>query len=127
MASCTPSRSASRARVPCSAASCDQRSSQQLAGVCGASASAPLHPALVADQPQQGEVGVELALHHRFQVKLHVGGAGQADVVAQDAQAQAVADDAPQMVVGAVEELLQQAVRAALGAPGRGGPAPGGR
>lgn len=72
-----------------------------------------LHPALVTHQPQQRKVGVEFAAHHRLQVELDVGGAGEADVVAQHAQAQAVAEKAPQVVIGAIEELLQQAVRAA--------------
>ena len=52
-------------------------------------------PRLVAQQPEQREVGVHLAIEHRLQVELDVGLAGQANVVAQDAQLQAVADETP--------------------------------
>ena len=69
----------------------------------------------MAHQPQQAEVGVELAGQHGFQVELDVGGARQAGVVAQDPQPQAVAGEPPQAIGGAVEVLLHQAVGAAFG------------
>ena len=67
----------------------------------------------VADEPEQQEVGVDLAFHHGLEVELDIGLAGEAGVVAQDAQAQAVGDEAPEAVFAAVQELLHQAVRAA--------------
>ena len=77
-------------------------------------------PRLVAQQPEQGEVGVDLAVHHRFEVELHVRLAGQAGVVAEDPQPAAVGQEAPEVVVRPVQELLDQAVRA--GPAGPGGP-----
>jgi hypothetical protein len=92
MALCTPSQSVSSALALL---------------LCG------LHPALqpeitgtlrldtrlVAQQVEQHEVGVDLALHHRFQVEFDVRLAGQADVVAQDAQKVAVGEEAPQHLI----------------------------
>jgi hypothetical protein len=74
---------------------------------------------LVAQPPQQCEVGVDLAVEHRLEVELDERLPGQADVVPQDAELQAVADEAPQVGLGAVQELLHQAVRAGFLAPGR--------
>ena len=62
-----------------------------------------LDPGFVADQPQQREVRVDLAAEHRLEVELHVSLAGEADVVAQHAQDQAVGDDPPESVWGAVQ------------------------
>ena len=73
----------------------------------------------MAQEPEQGEVGVDLAGHHRFEVELDVGLAGQAGVVAQDAQAAPVGEEAPEVVIRLVQELLDEAVRA--GAAGAGG------
>lgn len=73
-----------------------------------------LDPRLVTQQPEQAEIAVQFAVEHRFQVELDVSDAGQADIVAQDAEAQPVANKAPQMVVTAVETFLQQAVGAAF-------------
>ena len=97
--------------MPCSCAAFDHFSSWHSLGSLG------LDARLVAEQPEQGEVGVDLARHHRFEVELDKGLAGQAGVVAQDAQAQAVGDEPPEMLVGAVEELLDQAVRAGAVGP----------
>ena len=76
----TPSRSESSARVPC---------------VCGLLRPA-LEPALVralalearlvADEPEEDEVGVGLAVQHRLEVELDVGLAGERGVVAEQAQ-----------------------------------------
>lgn len=57
-----------------------------------------LHPGFVAVEPQQREVGVDLATQHRLEVELHVRLTGEADVVAQHAQDQAVRDDPPKPV-----------------------------
>ena len=46
-------------------------------------------------QPKQGEAAVQFVVEHRFQVELRVGGAGEADVVAQNAEAQPIADKGP--------------------------------
>jgi hypothetical protein len=45
---------------------------------------------LVQKQPEQDEVRVGFARHHRFEVELDVGLTGQADVIAQQPQAEAV-------------------------------------
>ena len=74
-----------------------------------------LDAGLVAEQPEQHEVGVQLAVHHRLQVELHVGLPGQGGVVAQQSQHPAIGDDPPEVVVGAIEQLLHQAVRAGTG------------
>ena len=50
---------------------------------------------LVAEQPEQGEVGVDLAVDHRLEVELDVRLAGEAGVVAQDAELQAVGRRSP--------------------------------
>ena len=63
------------------------------------------------DEPQQHEVRVDLAGEHRLEVELDIRLAGQGLVVPQDAQAQSVRDDRPQVPVAAVEELLHEAVR----------------
>ena len=76
----------------------------------------------VAAQPQQREVREGVAVKDLRKVELDVGLAGERCVVAQQAQHFAVGDDAPQVRVGAVEELLQQAVGGSL----RGARQPGG-
>ena len=63
------------------------------------------------DEPQQHEVRVDLAGEHRFEVELDIRLARQRLVVPQDAQAQTVRDDRPQVRVAAIEELLHEAVR----------------
>ena len=61
-----------------------------------------LHARLMAEQPQQGEVGVDLAVHHGLQVELDIGLARETGVVAQHAQPQTVRDNTPQVLFGAV-------------------------
>ena len=70
---------------------------------------------LVADEPQQHEVGVDLAGEHRLEVELDVRLAGERDAVAQHAQHEPVGDDPPQPLGRAVEQLLHEAVRALAG------------
>src|SRR5260370_23659070 len=72
-----------------------------------------LHSRLVTEQPQQHKIGVHLAVHHGFRVKFDVGLAGKAHIVAQDAQPQSIRDKAPEVSVGAVQEFLYEAMRAA--------------
>jgi hypothetical protein len=60
----------------------------------------------VGEQPEGGEIGVEAFAEDGFEVGLDVGRPGEAGVVAQDAQLQAVADDGPQHGVAGVEILL---------------------
>ncbi len=80
-----------------------------------------LDPRLVAQEPEQREVGVDLAGHHGFEVEFDKGLASQARVVAQDSQAAAVGEKAPEVIVGLVEELLDQAVGARPGGTGGAG------
>ena len=65
----------------------------------------------VHDEPQQHDVRIDLAGEHRLEVELDVRLARQRLVVPQDAQAQSVRDDRPQVRVAAIEELLHEAVR----------------
>lgn len=78
-------------------------------------------PRLVADQPEQGKIGVELAIKHGFEVELKVRLAGEAHGIAQDAQPQAIGDEAPLPCVTAVEGFLEQAMRAGFGSAGDAG------
>ncbi|MCX7049219.1 MAG: hypothetical protein NTX50_27505 [Candidatus Sumerlaeota bacterium] len=75
----------------------------------------------MAEEPEDGEIGVEFAVHHGFEIELDEGLAREADVVAQEAQAQAVGDEPPEAVVVAVEELLHEAVRAGASGAGHAG------
>ena len=70
-----------------------------------------LEPSAVGEVPEQGEIGVCLFSEDRLEVELQIGVAGERGVVAQQTQRPAVADDAPQPVRGAIQELLEQAVR----------------
>jgi len=83
-----------------------------------------LHPRLVAKEPEQDEIGIDLAAHHRLEIKLDPGLAGEADVVAEDAQPAAVGEQGPEPVLGAVEQLLNHAVRRAAAGAGNTGGAP---
>lgn len=62
----------------------------------------------MGEQPAGGEVCVQLLAEHGLQIDLEIGGAGQAGVVAQDAQPQAVDDDGPEAGVGGVQRFLRQ-------------------
>ena len=75
-------------------------------------------------EPQQPEVAVLLAVEHGGEVELHVGMAGEAGVVAQQAEPLAVADDGPEVLVAAVQELLHETVRRDPGGAGHAGSAP---
>lgn len=46
-----------------------------------------LDPALMAQQPEQSEVGIEFTFENPFQVKFNIGGAGEAHVIAQNSEA----------------------------------------
>lgn len=70
-------------------------------------------PAGVRQQPEGGEIGIEAVLEGALQVDLDVGRAGQARVVAEDAEHEAVGNEAPQRVVVGVEEFLDEAERRA--------------
>lgn len=65
----------------------------------------------MAAKPQHCEVGERLAVEDGFKVELQVGGAREGRVVAQQSQSSAVGDDAPEVRVGSVQELLHQPVR----------------
>ena len=108
----TPPRSLSSARVPVVGRLL--ASSARAAGL-GLLA---LHPALVGDEPEEREVGVGLAVEDRLEVELDVGLPGERRVVAQDAQGQAVRDEAPETFRGAVEKLLDEPVRRLAGSTG---------
>jgi len=74
-----------------------------------------LDPGLMAQEPEQAKVRVQLAVHHGGEVELHVGLTGKTDVVSENPQLEPVGDEGPEVVVGAVEELLHQSVGAGLG------------
>ena len=65
------------------------------------------------DAVDEQELAVEVAFDDRFEVELDIGGLGEALGVAEQAKLAPVGDEAPERVV-AVEELLDQGVRAAL-------------
>ena len=65
----------------------------------------------VAGAPQCLEVAVGVAVEYGLQVKFAIRLAGEGGVVSQQAEHLLVGDDAPQVLVGAVQELLQEAVR----------------
>ena len=69
-----------------------------------------LEATLVAHQPQQHEVRVVLTIHDRLEVELQVGLARQGDVVPQESQDATVADEAPEPLIRAVQQFLDQAV-----------------
>ena len=77
-----------------------------------------LEAGLVGEHPEEDEVGVDLALEEGLEVELDVGLAGEADVVAQEAQDAAVAHDPPEPGVVAVQEFLDEGVRAGAGGTG---------
>lgn len=52
---------------------------------------------LVQQEPENGEVRVQLAPEHRLEVELHVRLPGEAHVVAEEAKLAAVRDDAPEV------------------------------
>ena len=110
----TPSRSRFSARTPWLTAVVRQRSSQQSAGLVRRG---HLDAGLVEQQVEQGELGEELAVEHRLEVELDVGLAGEGGGVAQQPQDPAVGQDRPQVLVGAVEQLLHHRVRGAPAAP----------
>ncbi|MDA8063565.1 MAG: hypothetical protein M0T80_14260, partial [Actinomycetota bacterium] len=74
--------------------------------------------ALVAGHPQDGEVSEDLVREHRLEVELDVGGSGQAGVVPKEPEAPAVGEDCPEVVLGAVEELLGHGERRRAGRAG---------
>jgi len=67
----------------------------------------------VSHEPQEHEVGVDLARENRIEIELEPGLPGQRLVVPEDAQAQAVRDDRPQARFVAVEQILHEPVRVA--------------
>ena len=82
----------------------------------GAASVTRLEAGAVGEQPEGGEVRENLVLEGALEVELDPGRAGEARVVAQDAQGQAVGDEAPKRVVRGVQVLLDKA-------PGRAAPA----
>lgn len=67
---------------------------------------------LMADEPQEREVRIDLAVHHRLEVELEVGLTGKARVVAEEAESETVRDEAPDAVAAPVQELLHESVQA---------------
>lgn len=63
----------------------------------------------VEEQPEGAEVGVAFFLEDFFEVEFEVGGPGEGIGVAEEAEAESVADKAPEAGVGGVEELLEDA------------------
>ncbi len=78
-----------------------------------------LQPRLMEQGVQQDEVGVQLPVEDGLQVELDVGRADQRGGVAQDAQQPPVGEHPPQVVVAAVEALLQHRLGRGPGRAGR--------
>ena len=79
--------------------------------------SARCKPGGVGDEPDEHEVGVDLAREHRLEVELEIRLARQRLAVPQDAEPESVRDDRPQVRVAAVEELLHETVGVGGGRP----------
>ena len=63
------------------------------------------------DEPKCGEIGEELLLEDPLQIGFEEGRAGHAGVVPQQAQRDAVGNDAPKRYIFGIKEFLHQAVR----------------
>src|SRR5271157_1222778 len=66
----------------------------------------------MAQQPKEHEIGKCLTVHHRSQIELHVCLPRDAVVVAQQSELQTVGDKAPHRFHSAIQQFLDQAVRA---------------
>ena len=64
----------------------------------------------VGDEPEEDEIGVSLAGEHRLEIKFEVRLAGEGLVIAEQAKAEAIRDDGPEVTGAAVEELLDEPV-----------------
>ena len=84
----------------------------------GAPSLAHLDAGLVEQQVEQHEVGEDLAVEHRLEVELDVGLTREGRGVAQQPQRPPVGHEGPQVVVGAVEQLLDHGVGCPLGGAG---------
>ena len=104
--------------MPCSSATLVHCSSQQ---VSGRSASPGAKRVAWAMSQSRTKSEIDLAGEHGLEVELEEGLAREGLVVAQDAQAQAVGDDGPEVAGAAVEELLHQAVGIGGGGPAHAG------
>ena len=60
----------------------------------------------MAQQPEKHEVGVVLAEHHGFEIKLNVGLTREASIIAEYSEPQAIGDEAPKMFFGTVQRFL---------------------
>jgi len=69
----------------------------------------------VGELEEDEPLGVELAIEDGLEVELHVGRADEGGGVAQQPQSGAVGEDRPQVLVGAVEQLLRDGLRGAGG------------
>ncbi len=75
-----------------------------------------LEAAAVEGQPEQVEAVEAFAVEDALEVELEKGLAHEAGIVAQQAEAAAVGDEAPGVAAGGVEEVLEQDGGAAAGA-----------
>ncbi|CAB4881826.1 unannotated protein [freshwater metagenome] len=75
-------------------------------------------PRLMKHHEHQGEVAEHLAVEHALEIELDVRLSGQAGGVAQEPQGAAVAEHCPEVVMVAVEELLEHRLRCAIGRAG---------
>lgn len=73
---------------------------------------------LVAQEPEHSEIGVDLPLHHPGEIEFDVRLTSEALVVPQDPKDVTVRDESPNVVLGAVQELLHESVRARPRRPG---------
>ena len=82
-----------------------------------------LETGLVADKPQDEELGIEVAIEHGLKVELDEGQTGESDIVAEQAQIETVGHDAPKVRFAGVQRRLDQRVWAGFGrANGTGRP-----
>ena len=77
-----------------------------------------MNTGLMGAQPEQGKLAERLFLENAFEIEFYVGLPGQACIVTQYAEKQAVGDKTPQVSVRAVEEFLHKGVRALSGRSG---------
>jgi hypothetical protein len=77
----------------------------------------------VGDEPEENEIGVSLAGEHRLEIEFEVRLAGEGLVIAEQAKAEAIRDDGPEVTGAAIEELLDEPVGIGGGAANAGGAA----
>jgi len=67
-----------------------------------------LEAGLVANEPQDEELGIEVAIKHGLQVELDVSQTGEGNIVSEQTQVEAVGNDAPNVSIAGVERRLNE-------------------